>query len=61
MYVDVVMAAARGIVESNNRSMLVEYGGKIAIERSWSKVLATQNELRETQGLYCCKDTHIRV
>ena len=36
------MAAARGIVESKNQSMLVDYGGKIAIERSWSKSLLTR-------------------
>ena len=59
--VDVVMAAARGIVESKNQSLLVEYGGKIAIERSWAKIIAHQNDLCETQRLYCCKDTHVRV
>ena len=42
MYVDVVMAAARGIVESKNCSVLVEYGENIAIDRSRDNILLTK-------------------
>ena len=53
--VDVVMAAARGIVESKSRSMLVEYGGKIAIERSWSKFLLTRLNFVKCKGSTAAK------
>ena len=49
------MAVARGIVECKSRSMLVEYGGKIAIERSWSKSLLTRMNFVKRKGSTAAK------
>ena len=52
---DVVVAAARGIVESKDRSKLVEYGGQISIEKSWAKSLLTRMNFVKRKGSTAAK------
>ena len=52
---DVVVAAARGVVESKNRSLLVEHGGSIAIEKSWAKSLLVRMNFVKHKGSSAAK------
>ena len=53
--VDVAVAAARGIVESKNRSFLQEYGGNITIDRPWAKSLLTRMNFVKHKGSTAAK------
>ena len=44
------MAAAIGIVESKNQSLLKEYGGQIAIEKTWAKSLLIRMNFVKRKG-----------
>jgi len=46
---DVVMAAARGIVQSKNHSLL-EHEGSISIEKSWAKSLLIRMNFVKCKG-----------
>ena len=50
-----VMAATKGIVESKDRSKLMEYGGQISIEKSWAKSLLTRMNFVKCKGSTAAK------
>ena len=51
----VVMAAARGIVLSKNRALLQEYGGHIAIEKSWARSMLIRMNFVKRKGTNSAK------
>ena len=46
----VIIAAAKGIVMSNDRTALVEYGGHIELTKSWAQSLMLRMGACETKG-----------
>ena len=51
----VVMAAARGIILSKNRALLQEYGGHIAIEKSWARSMLIRMNFVKRKGTNSAK------
>ena len=51
----VVMAAARGIILSKNRALLQQYGGHIAIEKSWARSMLIRMNFVKHKGTNSAK------
>ena len=57
----IVIAAAKGIVTSSDKSLLVENGGSIKITKNWAKSLLYRRNFLKRSGSTACKITKSKI